>query len=400
MRILKNKKFYLAGSAIILAGLFFVISASPASARGCEKNQNNFSFSKFLNPLASLAEKIFKDFGYKITLAASPDPDFCGSDSVGCSGATPTAAVSWETGPLPILGDQFCYYILSIPGVGNFNTGETASYAISSGLTKNTTYSWSVEAYYANYSKLYCDYPSYVYSTASMGYTYQPYGSFTTSSCAACGNGVCETGETYSSCPADCPGADIGAGATTIPYNTSTTISWSASGVDSCVVSPTGWTGTSGSESTGNLTSSQTYTINCTGPNGPFSASVTVNVSSDFTLNSSNNIYVTLSKGQGKYSSATTLTITSFFGFSSTVNLSVQSVSPSLPSCISPSFTPNSLTSSQYLTGSQFKVYVGADCLTSSQQYTITVQGIDGGIVRTVNVILNAQIASPSWKEI
>jgi hypothetical protein len=68
-------------------------------------------------------------------------------------------------------------------------------------------------------------------------------------------------------------------GPITIPYNTAATISWTSSNASSCSVSPTGWTGTSGSQSTGNLTSSQTYTLSCTGPGGSASDNVTVNVS-------------------------------------------------------------------------------------------------------------------------
>ena len=74
------------------------------------------------------------------------------------------------------------------------------------------------------------------------------------------------------------PNADIAANPTTIPYNTASMISWTSSNVDSCTVSPTGWTGTSGNYSSGNLTSSQTYTLNCTGPSGAASDAVTVNV--------------------------------------------------------------------------------------------------------------------------
>lgn len=63
----------------------------------------------------------------------------------------------------------------------------------------------------------------------------------------------------------------------TIPYNTSATITWISSNADSCSVSPTGWTGTSGFQSTGSLTASQIYTLNCTGQ-GAASDSVTINV--------------------------------------------------------------------------------------------------------------------------
>lgn len=83
---------------------------------------------------------------------------------------------------------------------------------------------------------------------------------------------------------ADGPSVDIKAngsnGPITIPYNTSATLSWSTSNVDSCYAS-SAWSGTkstSGSQSTGPLTFSRTYTLTCTGPGGTASDSVTVNV--------------------------------------------------------------------------------------------------------------------------
>lgn len=68
-------------------------------------------------------------------------------------------------------------------------------------------------------------------------------------------------------------------GPITISYNTAATISWSSSGASSCSVSPAGWTGTSGSQPTGNLTSAETYDLICSGPGGQSSGdSVVVNV--------------------------------------------------------------------------------------------------------------------------
>ena len=85
------------------------------------------------------------------------------------------------------------------------------------------------------------------------------------------------------------PGADIKAngsdGPPPIPYNTSATITWTSTDATSCSVSPTGWTGTSGSQSTGNLTSSQTYDLSCSGPGGTSLDSVVVNVEANFAPN-------------------------------------------------------------------------------------------------------------------
>ena len=64
-----------------------------------------------------------------------------------------------------------------------------------------------------------------------------------------------------------------------VPYSGSSTLTWSSSGATSCIASG-GWSGSqplSGSQSTGNLTSTTTFTLTCTGPNGSNgSASVTV----------------------------------------------------------------------------------------------------------------------------
>ncbi len=78
------------------------------------------------------------------------------------------------------------------------------------------------------------------------------------------------------------PTADIKAngsdGPITIPSGTSADIHWTSTLTDSCTVTPGGWTGTSGSHPSGNLTGTQTYTLNCTGPGGTATDSVTVNV--------------------------------------------------------------------------------------------------------------------------
>ena len=83
--------------------------------------------------------------------------------------------------------------------------------------------------------------------------------------------------------PPDYPTATITATITANPnpitYNTASTATWSSTNVTSCAINGVGYP-TSGSDTTGPLTSSATYTLNCTGPYGPASASVTVNVNS------------------------------------------------------------------------------------------------------------------------
>jgi len=249
-----KKKFYIILSIVLISGLFFLSSAFSVLA--CEKNQDNFS--SYFNPLISFAEKTVKGFGFNVSLAATPDPDFCGSDSVGCSGFSPTATVNWTAAPGRVSYESgnrehsynFSYYRLTVGG----NTHQTTntSHSVSSGLNNNTSYNWSVEAYYQASR-----------SSASLGVTNRPHGSFTTLNCAP---------------PPSPPTASISADSTSIPYNTATTIRWSSTNATSCTVSPPGWTGTSGARGTGNLTSSQTYTVNCTGPGGSVTESVTVNV--------------------------------------------------------------------------------------------------------------------------
>ena len=64
----------------------------------------------------------------------------------------------------------------------------------------------------------------------------------------------------------------------TIPHNTAATITWSSTNATTCTISPNGWTGTFGSQSSGNLTYSRTYNLNCSGPGGSVSDQVTVNI--------------------------------------------------------------------------------------------------------------------------
>ena len=69
-------------------------------------------------------------------------------------------------------------------------------------------------------------------------------------------------------------------GPITINYNASATLSWTSSNASSCSASGD-WSGSksiAGSQSTGNLTSSKTYTITCTGLGGSVSDMVIVNV--------------------------------------------------------------------------------------------------------------------------
>ena len=76
-------------------------------------------------------------------------------------------------------------------------------------------------------------------------------------------------------------------GSITIPHNTSAILTWTSNNASSCNVSGDWWglRSLSGSESTGNLVSSRTYTITCVGSGGSVSDSVVVNVVSNQNLN-------------------------------------------------------------------------------------------------------------------
>ncbi len=79
------------------------------------------------------------------------------------------------------------------------------------------------------------------------------------------------------------PSVDIRAngstGPITIPYATAAIISWTSANASSCDISPTGWSGvTNNGMSTGNLTTSLTYTATCHNATGDTSDSVSVDV--------------------------------------------------------------------------------------------------------------------------
>ena len=84
--------------------------------------------------------------------------------------------------------------------------------------------------------------------------------------------------------PPPLPTVDIKAngsdGPITIEYGTAATINWSSTDASSCSVSPNSWSGISNiGMTTGNLTSSETYILSCSGPGGSATDSVIVNIS-------------------------------------------------------------------------------------------------------------------------
>jgi hypothetical protein len=231
----KNKKFVLLGVGIGLITLLFFAGVTPVLAGECEKNDNEFSLASFLNPFLSFAEKVVKDFGYDIALAATYPGATCGSAVTGCSGTTPTVTIDWPAAPNPGPYSLLCpyswnlsYYTLTVNGVLWYQ-GIANSYALS-GLPNNTSYNWSVEAYYCPYG---CQ------TATSCGLSSLPSGSFTTDNCVPppppppSVDFKVNTGE---------PGDAWTDGPISIPYNTSAELAWISANATAC----TGFGGSGG----------------------------------------------------------------------------------------------------------------------------------------------------------
>lgn len=194
-------------------------------------------------------------------------------------------------------------------------------------------------------------------------------------------------------------------GPVTIPYNSSATLLWTSGNATSCTASASpsnsNWTGskaTSGSQSTGNITTSTTLTLTCTGPGGSVSDSVRVNVPPpDFGISKESDIFATIIGTYPVTSNSMKIAVNAFDGFNDIVRFSVQSVNPSLSGSVY-NFSKTSLKSGEYSTGLNFSVTVPAS--TPPGLYTITVEGRDGGLVRTLDVRLNVIAKDPSFKEI
>ena len=156
-----------------------------------------------------------------------------------------------------------------------------------SNLAQNAQYYWKIKA--TNGGPLSTDSATWMFKTAPPGATPQaPSSAVTHTECQnnACvsvsGSGANQCSDN-SNCappppPPPRPTASISANPTSIAYNTASTINWSSSNTETCTVSPNNWTGTGGSRPTGNLTSSQIYTVNCSRAGVWASDSVTVNV--------------------------------------------------------------------------------------------------------------------------
>lgn len=84
------------------------------------------------------------------------------------------------------------------------------------------------------------------------------------------------------------PTVSLSASASPIPYDTSTTLNWTSSGATTCTASGD-WSGgkaLSGNESTGNIKTSKTYTLTCTGSGGSTASTATVSINAPVCGNS------------------------------------------------------------------------------------------------------------------
>ncbi len=104
-----------------------------------------------------------------------------------------------------------------------------------------------------------------------------------TISCSGTGGSATDTATvTVGAPPAQAPTVSLNASPLTVSSGGSSTLTWTSTNTTTCTAS-NGWSGTkgtSGSQSTGALSSARTFTITCTGAGGSATASVTVNVSS------------------------------------------------------------------------------------------------------------------------
>ena len=149
------------------------------------------------------------------------------------------------------------------------------------------------------------------------------------------------------------------------------------------------WTGAealSGSkENVGPILTDTTYTIKCSnvlGEESQDSVLVTV-IPPDFSLQKFGNIEINGVRGT---STPTVIKVIPQNNFSSAVNLSVSYLPPQL-SGAKIILSKGSLLGSEYGSGAEFRIVANNPIATGS--YLITIQGKSGGLLRTINIVLN-----------
>lgn len=202
---------------------------------------------------------------------------------------------------------------------------------------------------------------------------------------------------------ASLPIINFSANPTSVPSGSASTLTWTSANATSCLASG-GWTGSKspsgGSESTGSLTVDTSYSLTCTNAFGssPASATVLIQVASDFSLSSSNNIV--RNNLTGKFS-PTIIKVNPVNSFSGNVSLSA---SPSIlgGSSVTYVFGDSSLSSGEYSTGSSFTIQ-SASPTPIAGVYQITITGVSGSgstqVTRTVTINLNVSNTVPKFEE-
>ncbi len=167
------------------------------------------------------------------------------------------------------------------------------------------------------------------------------------------------------------PTVSFGASPSTISKGTAATLNWSSTHATSCIASGS-WTGTkslAGSQSTGSLQSSATYSLKCTGTGGTATQSTTVAVTASAVAPS-----VTLSAGPSAVKS----------GGSSTLTWSATNAT----SCAA----SGAWSGSKPVSGSQ-----STGALTSNASYTLTCTGSGGTAAQTATVSVTAPTPTLSF---
>lgn len=186
---------------------------------------------------------------------------------------------------------------------------------------------------------------------------------------------------------------EISANPLTVVSGDTTTLIWNSEGALECHAEPSvgTWTGPkdipTGTFVTHAITSETDFTILCT--NATDSVSATVNVPlrpPEFSLSANPNT-VTLSPDGGE-ATPTTVTVNPLFGFNATVTLSAQVVgNPGVDALLSYDFSPGTLSSGQYGTGSVLTI--GADEDVPEGTYTVRISGTGGSENDTVDITLD-----------